>query len=71
MANTPKWYTASYGNGGLDVTFYTNKREYERAIRELENEHDSGGWEIDSYTYGDVEMPPRRKRVKAQQPKAE
>jgi hypothetical protein len=64
MARNPKWYVASYGNMGLEVTFFTNKREYERAIRQLEVAHSSGGWDVDSYTFGDVEMPPRRKPVK-------
>lgn len=54
MANTPKWYVASYGDMGLEVTFYADENEYQEAIETAEELHDQG--ELDSYTYGDVEI---------------
>ncbi len=48
----PSWFVATYGNMGLEVEFFTNKREYERATRKAERDHDQD--RLDSYTNGDV-----------------
>lgn len=46
-----KWYIATYGDMGITVEFFTNKRLYERMVREAERSYEDG--DIDSYTCGD------------------
>lgn len=48
----PKYYVATFGDLGLVVEFFTNKREYERECTSVEKEHAAG--KLDTYTYGDV-----------------
>jgi hypothetical protein len=47
-----KWYVATYGNMGIDVTFYSNKREYDRAVKEVKGLHADG--RLDTWTAGDI-----------------
>lgn len=52
------WFVASYGDGGLDVQFYSDPLAYGRAVREAkiawEQGHNETGEDIDSYTNGEA-----------------
>lgn len=52
------WFVASYGDGGLDVQFYSDPLAYGRAVLEAkiawEQGHNETGEDIDSYTNGEV-----------------
>jgi hypothetical protein len=57
MSAEPKparYWVASYGNGGMDVEFFVDQLAYGRRVKEVERIHAKGGWEIDSYTHGNV-----------------
>ena len=46
----PVYWVATYGSMGLDVQFYPNKRQYDAAVAEAEDDHDND--RIDSYLHG-------------------
>lgn len=63
----PRWYIATY-SGEIDVTFYNTRREYDRACRAAEREHEACGIGEgeSSWTYGAVNYTPPAKLAKIQ-----
>lgn len=54
-----RYFVAIYGDGGLDVQFYTEPLEYGRAVLQAQRDHERGrndhGEDIDSYINGTVD----------------
>lgn len=54
-----RYYVATYGDGGLDVQFYSDPLEYGRAVQSAKRDHDRGhndhGEDMDSYVNGTVD----------------
>jgi len=53
--NPPKWYIAIY-EGDISVQWFTNKQEYDRAVRRVEKAFETiGTWDGEaSWTSGEV-----------------
>jgi hypothetical protein len=47
-----RFYVATYGDGGLEVVFFTDPRDYTEAVALAKGLHEQG--RLDSYTHGDV-----------------
>lgn len=47
-----KWWVATYGDLGLEVTFFDDPLAYGRAIKAAEDAHRIG--DFDTYTYGNA-----------------
>ena len=51
----PRYFAASYGNDGLIVQFFETEEDCMAVVEELEERHSAGGWDLDSYTHGEIE----------------
>lgn len=50
----PRFWVATYGEGGLNVDFFDDRFEYGRAVGIVETEHEHDSETNDSYTHGDI-----------------
>ena len=50
----PRFYVATYGDMGIEVTFFQTEKECDEAAAEAEKQHDNQ--ELDTYTYGPVSL---------------